>query len=234
MISSGKNIYTKISRYLHKILEPHDMKLHKFEFQSCTSLSTHWQRRLRGASCTLPPLPPPATQGRRNQRAGGQLPPQIFAKQLTLFQPWRQIMLSTFLLAPSDFQTFLCHIQQHQHQLQLARPALFIFSFRPKNLAEVIVRHCQSTVSVTSKARDLGIEQRHISYSQRPEQNSDLKKQKISSIKFSIFHLISYVKNLASSLFLVVKVENISEDSLNLIPSGKTLLGDVNKLFLFK
>ena len=159
-------------------------------------------------------------------------------------------MLSTFLLAPSDFYTFLCHIQQHQHQLQLARPALFIFSFRPKNLAEVIVRHCQSTVSVTSKARDLGIEQRHISYSQRPEQNSDLKKQKISSIKFSIFHLISYVKNLASSLFLVVKVENISEDSLNLIPSpsssqkiqimgrkvclrwkGKTLLSVVNKHF---
>ena len=122
-------------------------------------------------------------------------------------------MLSTFLLAPSDFQTFLCHIQQHQHQLQLARPALFIFSFRPKNLAEVIVRHCQSTVSVTSKARVLGFEQRHISYSQRPEQNSghieskkqmtseirkereqksDLKKQKTSSIKFSIFHLISY------------------------------------------
>ena len=134
-------------------------------------------------------------------------------------------MFSTFLLAPSDFQTFLCHIQQHQHQLQLARPALFIFSFRPKNLAEVIVRHCQSTVSVTSKARVLGFEQRHISYSQRPEQNSghiaskkqmtaeirkereqksDLKKQKTSSIKFSIFHLISYVKNLASSLFLVV------------------------------
>ena len=73
-------------------------------------------------------------------------------------------MFSTFLLAPSDFQTFLCHIQQHQHQLQLARPALFIFSFRPKNLAEVIVRHCQSTVSVTSKARDLGIEQRHKFY----------------------------------------------------------------------
>ena len=36
------------------------------------------------------------------------------------------------------------------------------------------------------------------------EQKSDLKKQKTSSIKFSIFHLISYVKNLASSLFLVV------------------------------
>ena len=43
---------------------------------------------------------------------------------------------------PLGFSDLPLPPQQHQHQLQLARPALFIFSFRPKNLAEVIVRHC--------------------------------------------------------------------------------------------
>ena len=137
-------------------------------------------------------------------------------------------MPTTFLLAPLDFQTFLRHIQQHQHQLQLARPALFIFSFRPKNLVEVIVRHCQSTVSVTSKARDLGIEQRHMKYQLKLtpraslcQQNSghiasqktddhriplecekkfEHKNQMTSIINFYIFHLMSHVKNLVLRL----------------------------------
>ena len=39
--------------------------------------------------------------------AGGYLPHQILAAQLTLFQQRGQIMLTTLLLVPPDFRTFL-------------------------------------------------------------------------------------------------------------------------------
>ena len=44
-------------------------------------------------------------QGHRKQGAGGALAPQFLAKQLTLYQPVGQIMSTTVLQAPPDFQT---------------------------------------------------------------------------------------------------------------------------------
>ena len=60
------------------------------------------------------------SQGFRNRGQGGRTPSQILADQLTLSQPWGQIMPTTLLLAPSDFQTFLRHCQVKQSNYKLS------------------------------------------------------------------------------------------------------------------
>ena len=60
-------------------------------------------------------------QGCRNLGdRGGRSPLQILTEQLTLTQLVAQIMPTTLLLAPSDFQTFLRHCQVKQANYKLS------------------------------------------------------------------------------------------------------------------